>query len=113
MVRPRPRDGLHARDAVLRDRARVRAEDQPRGGRRERRETRDGQVLVVEGRVVEQDRGRLVGLSVCFMSEAGGSVRAPSSRRAAPTVCCRRLGTLRRRGSLFGGTHRLCTPPST
>jgi hypothetical protein len=54
VVRARARDRLHARDAAVRDRGRVGAEDEARGRARERGEPRDRQVLVVE-RLVRED----------------------------------------------------------
>ena len=59
MVRARARDGLNAHDAALRERGRVAPEDEPRSGGRELRKASDGEILVVEIGVAQEDLGRL------------------------------------------------------
>lgn len=59
MVRARPRDGLHARDASLLDHGRVIAKDEARRRGGVFRQARDVQIFVVEGGVIQEDIRRL------------------------------------------------------
>lgn len=95
MVRARPRDGLHARYASLRDHGRVGAKDETRRGSGVFRQARDVEIFVVEGGVIQEDIRRLRGIKSgqpytaaehtrTFLT-TGSTHGLPLSSRYAPT----------------------------
>lgn len=59
VVRARSRNGLHAGDALLGHHGGVLAKHQARGSGRVLRQTGDWEVFVVDGRVIDEQFGRL------------------------------------------------------
>ena len=98
MVSPSPRDGLRANQLILLDRRRVQAKNQFSRSRREVLKPQDGEVFMVKGFIVQQNRCRLSDSPV--RTDKPETIKSVLfSRREEPTACCHYRGMRQRPGS--------------